>query len=114
MQISISQEVSTEQIKNLLDEASRGSAYWCQGVEELAYESVCDDVIAGAVMLTLIDEEESKSHYFDVQNVKAGLKIMAEKYPKHFGEAIGIGGNSDDETGDVFMQCALLGEVLYG
>lgn len=117
MQITISHEVTDEQIENLLDEASRGSNYWCGGVGELAYTSVCKDIIAGKHQIKLIDwENKDKVYWFDVQNIKAGLKIMAEKYPKHFGDALGVGSdyNSDADTGDVFLQCALLGEVIYG
>lgn len=116
MEIIITQEVSDEQILNLLDEASRGSTYWCEGVQELAYESVCKEVLEGKKQLTFTDTEADKKHFFDVQNIKAGLKIMAMKFPKHFGDAIQLGGdfNSDAETGDVFLQCALLGDVIYG
>lgn len=116
MEITITQEVTDEQILNLLDEASRGATYWCEGAQELAYESVCKEVLEGKRQLVLKDSEEGKTHFFDVQNIKAGLKIMAMKFPKHFGDAIQLGGdfNSDAETGDVFMQCALLGDVIYG
>lgn len=116
MEITITYEVTDEQILNLLDEASRGSTYWCEGVVELAYESICKEVLEGKRHLVLKDSEKGNTHFFDIQNIKAGLKIMAMKYPKHFGDAfeLGVDFTSDNNTGDVFMQCALLGEVIYG
>lgn len=41
-----------------------------------------------------------------------GLQVMADKYPKHYADFLGE--NEDAETGDVFLQCALLGEIVYG
>lgn len=37
---------------------------------------------------------------------------MAEKWPRHFGNFISE--NEDAETGDVFIQLALLGDIVYG
>lgn len=41
-----------------------------------------------------------------------GLQIMAEKYPKHFADFLAE--NEDADTGDIFLQCALFGEVIFG
>lgn len=41
-----------------------------------------------------------------------GLQVMADKYPKHYADF--VAGNEDADTGDVFLQCALLGEIVYG
>ena len=41
-----------------------------------------------------------------------GLAIMAEKYPRHFADLLNE--NDDADTHDVFMQCVVLGEVVYG
>jgi hypothetical protein len=37
---------------------------------------------------------------------------MAQAYTRHFADFINQ--NDDAITGDVFLQCCLLGEVLYG
>jgi len=37
---------------------------------------------------------------------------MAEKYPRHFHNFLEE--NDDAETGDVFIQCCLFGEIVYG
>lgn len=44
--------------------------------------------------------------------VGRGLQVMAEKYPRHFGNL--ISDNDDAETGDVLLQCSVLGEIVYG
>lgn len=41
-----------------------------------------------------------------------GLRIMAEKYPRHAARI--LEDSSDAETGDVLIQCATLGEIVYG
>lgn len=44
--------------------------------------------------------------------IKQGLRIMATEYPNHFGDL--LSDNADQNTGDVMLQCIVLGEVLYG
>ena len=44
--------------------------------------------------------------------MKQGIQIMADKYPEHFANVINE--NDDAETGDVFLQCCLFGEVVFG
>lgn len=41
-----------------------------------------------------------------------GVKVMAEKYPHHFSNL--VNDNDDAETSDVFAQCCVLGEIVYG
>jgi len=41
-----------------------------------------------------------------------GLKIMAEKYIRHFADFIEE--KDDAETSDVFLQCVCFGEAIYG
>jgi hypothetical protein len=44
--------------------------------------------------------------------VRAGLQVLATKYPHHFADI--VVDNSDCTTGDVLVQCALFGEIVYG
>jgi hypothetical protein len=41
-----------------------------------------------------------------------GLEIMAAKYPRHFANF--MQDNEDAETGDVFIQCSVFGQLVYG
>jgi len=42
----------------------------------------------------------------------ARWKVMHDDYPSHYGDAISE--NDDAGTGDVYLQCCLFGEVIYG
>ena len=48
----------------------------------------------------------------DRESIKKGLMLMADKYPRHFNDF--VNDNDDAITGDVFLQCCLLGDVVYG
>ena len=39
-------------------------------------------------------------------------QIMADKFPRHFANILNE--NDDAETGDVFLQCCLWGDIVYG
>ena len=41
-----------------------------------------------------------------------GSQIMANKYTWHFDNF--INDNADAETGDVFLQCSVLGDIVFG
>lgn len=60
----------------------------------------------------MCDDDPNKTHILNLLKIKSGLKIMAEKYPRHFGDWLAE--NDDATTGDVFLQCCLFGEVKYG
>lgn len=45
-------------------------------------------------------------------DVRRGLEVMAEKYPWHFGDLTAETG--DVITADVFLQCVLFGDVVFG
>jgi len=52
------------------------------------------------------------THHFNLEKIRKGLRVMAEKYPRHFHNFLEE--NDDAETGDVFIQCCLFGEIVYG
>lgn len=113
MQIIILKEVTDKDIANLLDEASRGSTYWASEVSDLGYESVVKNILTGKKVFTIKDyEDNDKIYQLNLDAIKSGLEIMADKFPKVFAEV--LLDNTDAGTGDIFLQCALLGEVLYG
>ena len=64
--------------------------------------------------LCILDREgEDKNEYFlDLPAIDKGLEILATKYPKHFADFMNE--NDDADTGDVFLQCCLFGEAIYG
>ena len=63
--------------------------------------------------LSIADREDGEHlGVLDREACERGLQVMAEKYPQHYADFISE--NEDADTGDVFLQCALLGEIVYG
>lgn len=71
----------------------------------------------GAITINEFDEDRprndpGKDHRLDRAAIQRGLQVMAEQCPRHF--AALVGENDDAETGDVLLQCALFGKIVYG
>ena len=69
----------------------------------------------GRVFCTLKEEafkDKGLTYTLDRAGIEKGLLIMKSVYPRHFGDAIAE--NDDATTGDVFLQCCLFGEVVFG
>lgn len=125
--IVVVQKVPLERVSDLLCSAwEGGSAYWCEAVDYIApkkweFESTpkaeegkhygYDYPLNGGVAI-LLDKEEDKKIRLTLGKVTDGLRIMAEKFPSHYGDFISE--NEDSITGDVFLQCCLFGDVIYG
>lgn len=56
--------------------------------------------------------DSDERHTLDRDAVERGLRLMADRHTKNFMDLVTE--NSDVITGDVFLQLALLGEVVYG
>ena len=57
-------------------------------------------------------ERPQVTYIVDNAALVRGLRIMAEKYPRH--AAAILEDKSDAETGDVLIQLATLGDIVYG
>lgn len=112
--IGIRSHIDIEDIKNLLDSASRGASYWAG--TGLAYESETKKALTDeGVEIQDIeggDDITPKLYNLNLKKIKRGLTVMAKKEPSHFADF--IKGDGDDNTGDIFLQCCLFGEVIYG
>ena len=111
--IAIRSHFDIEDIKNLLDSASRGASYWAG--TGLAYESETKKALTekGVEIQDFEggDDLNPKIYVLNAQKIKRGLTVMAKKEPSHFADF--IKGEGDNDTGDVFLQCCLFGEVIY-
>lgn len=115
-------EVSDETISNLLCSAFEGgSNYWLESTKcEMNGDPVRADrttfALEGGVVVCTLQDEPYKgagaTYLLDKISIAAGLRTMRSKYPSHFGNALADEG--DATTGDVFLQCCLFGEVVYG
>lgn len=68
-------------------------------------------LIEGAAVLLEITDEE-KTVKFDKPAVLRGLELMPRVAPRHWQDF--CEDNTDANTGDVFIQLCVLGEIVYG
>jgi hypothetical protein len=65
----------------------------------------------GGVQLQECERDESKA-WLTLEGLRRGVQLMADQYPKHFAD---LAANSGDAiTGDVLVQLAVFGELIYG
>jgi len=56
--------------------------------------------------------QNSDGRRLDLDSIGDGLNVMATHYPRHFADFLNEA--SDAITADVFLQCCLFGELIYG
>jgi hypothetical protein len=70
--------------------------------------------VGGSLTISSNDEDDKEHHgkILNISTIKIGLQVMAVKYPRHWQDFIQE--NADACTADVFLQCCLFGEVIFG
>lgn len=126
--VRVTLPISEQRIRDLMCSAwEGGSAYWCQfrsstitpeqkedhkcryhweypfveGVDVVLCDSTCE-----------ADETCPEPWVLNRAKIVAGIQTMAEKCPYHFANFLAE--NDDAETGDVFLQCCLFGDIIFG
>ena len=95
-----------------------GSNYWYMIEDhnlhesDTKYLSELPTTENGFVLITDDCEQLDEPFRLDRKALLKGLEVMREKYSHHFVDA--VNGNGDAITGDVFLQCAVFGELVYG
>jgi hypothetical protein len=120
-QVQVIVDVSWQQIEDQLCAAWEGSNYWleCYGARpptdpadaakvQHRYQNA---LYPGGACLVRLDELTTLAP-LTREKLLTGLQVFAQKYPRHFADMRNDDG--DATTGDVFLQCCLLGEVVYG
>jgi hypothetical protein len=127
MDFTVQTSITAERLNDLLTCAFEGgSGYWVSisgVVDPSSWEAKFDNSPedrpypqdypfnpGGAVILC--DDEEDKSYRLDTAALQRGLDTMAKDHPQHLADFLAE--NEDAETGDVFLQCCIFGEVVYG
>lgn len=118
----VTTKLTRQQTEDLLVSAFEGgSAYWAQIEGRVSPKEDknkdCYQTVFEGKGLWLSDardagEKDKRTAILDGTSIQKGLEIMADKYFLHFANV--LNGNDDAETGDVFLQCCLFGEVIYG
>ena len=123
--ISVEKEIPKQRIADLLITAFEGGInYWCeihgylppdfldfQWDPDQLYKYV-DYPLNDGGFVELFDSQEQKTHGLNITMIRSGLEVMSKKYTKHFNDFMTE--NEDATTGDVFIQCCVFGEVIYG
>lgn len=66
----------------------------------------------GSLVIRDKEDDSRPDLVLNLDSIARGINVMAEKHPRHF--AVFLSENDDAETGDVFLQCCLFGELVYG
>jgi hypothetical protein len=121
MEVTVKTQIGEERIKDLLCGAFEGgSNYWyqIQGYVNperklVSHEYIDLPFIEGCgVMIGDIEDQEIAPMLLNKEAIEKGLQVMADKYNWHFLDF--FKGNDDATTSDVFLQCCLFGEIVYG
>lgn len=123
MQFTVTQAVEASRVADLLCSAFEGgSDYWAVVVRRHAPTEWKYTDMDGRHYVHLIplnpgglivfQTDDNEYHNLDQAALQRGLQVMAEKYPEHYADFLAE--NDDAATGDVFLQCCLFGEVIYG
>ena len=128
--ISIALDIPVERIANLFASAVEGGdpvttarrGGWCEGIRSKKRSRAAGDRYARPdtyrgdflIEITEIDDETTghkTKHIIHKAHVRHGLKIMAENYPRQFGQI--TTDNIDAPCADIFLQCTLFGKEKY-
>lgn len=121
--IKFEMEIDVKRVDDLLCTAFEGgSGYWCKLDKDNAKKVGAQwshevPLKKGGVSYFLTENPKvangpKEKHKLDLNGIKKGLKVFAEKYPKHFGDFVAE--NDDAETADVFLQCCIFGQTYFG
>lgn len=114
--VSVNMTFTQQRITDMLICAFEGgSNYWYQIINRShpktnVYE--CPFLEKGYLLIVDKNEKECDGWLLNRETIQSGLQTMANDYPKHFADFMNE--NDDADTGDVFLQCCLLGEVRFG
>ncbi len=115
--------ITDERISDLLCGAFEGgSNYWyCIELQRKPEGAECtyvqDYPLQGGSLLISADGNPNPARgdgfwLLNREALESGLETMQEKYPRHWHDFVSE--QDDAETADVYLQCCLFGEVVFG
>jgi hypothetical protein len=108
--------LTAEEQENIVCTAFEGGiSYWCVSAEAMhenkGGDGYCPEGWAWSLFLT--DEcadDDVTVQTLDAESLLKGIQICLEKYPWH----VNLDGDFDAGDADAIVQCAVLGDVIYG
>ena len=113
-----SNEITSQRISDLLCTAFEGgSNYWATSPDNNASEVGAEYSFEAPLnqngFFVIEDlEDDNKRYIVNSDSIDKGLQVMAENFGHHFQDFLNE--NYDACTGDVFLQCCVFGDVIYG
>ena len=140
MSVKVEMEFTDKQISGLLCTAFEGGySTWCtqidyelpEGIDFVEFrkggarqykdENGKEDYFHWAELVPLVEGcaltmrdaiDKDKPYRITREDIEKGMRIFAKDHTRHFSDFINE--NDDAITGDVFLQCVVLGEAPYG
>lgn len=121
--------ITRDRLSDVLCSALEGGSnywYWLEGkVEPTVWEFESDPPRershylndyplnpGGALLIRDVEDEESHGTMcLDAQTIQWGLTILSQKYPQQIADILSE--QDDANTGDILLQCALFGDIIY-
>lgn len=119
IKIKVEQEFSLDAVGGLLCCAFEGGiGYWARVKAEGGTGTYLHEMALSEGGFVTLEDSTGEGwppvmeDRLDLVSLTVGLQTMAVKYPKHFADFAKE--NYDATTGDVFVQCAVFGELIFG
>jgi len=114
--VKVSHEVKQDDIESLIVSAIEGgSNYWYRIESDTKGDYLKQALTVKGLVISnhgVQDEDKPREGVLSIDTAAKALRLMAAQYPEHFQDL--INDLADAITGDVFLQLAVLGEVVYG
>jgi hypothetical protein len=119
MDFNVMQAIKEHRVIDLVIGAFEGgSNYWITDVRynrlnpstDMPSYAIIPFMSTGIAWISALDDD--KTYALTRNNMMLGLHAMAKKYSQHWANF--MAGQDDAETSDVFLQCCLFGEIVYG
>ena len=69
-------------------------------------------LVKGGKVVLHDNEVEGKTYTLDLEAIQRGIEVMSKQFRRHWKDFQLQ--NDDADTGDVFVQCCVLGDVIFG
>ena len=115
--VAVTVSIESQTLDDLLCNALEGgSNYWymISDWDKAGREFLHEGPMAGGWLKFVGEEINGRTEWkLDRDGMLRGFAVMVDKYPRHAANALSET-ECDAETGDVFLQCCLFGELIYG
>lgn len=116
MKIKTTVDIPTETISDVLDAGFTGIDHWAEIIgiyNPTKFKgSYADIIMKGEGSINLVDmEDDDTGGVLNTETIERGLQIMADQHPTAFIDVLNETG--DANTGDVLIQYACFGEIIF-